>query len=504
MRRPHALLGSACAGLAFSNAVRASDTVVPAAMTLAVGLAVLAAAARPRLVLVGLALALGGWWWGSMRLAVLDRSALTSQIGRAQIARVVVTAPPRQGRFQLRVIGRVSWFGRVRVDEPVLLELPLGRAPPQGRIVEALATVEEPRRPADGFDERAWLRRQGVHVVLHASRWRSLGARGGPAAVPDRLRAWLGRGATAGLGGERRALVAGVVLGDDQGLSEALRDRFRASGLYHLLAVSGQNVVLVAGGTLVCAWFLGLPRLLAQFAALLAIVGYVAAVGAQPSVIRAGIAGVLGSLAWITARERERWYALLLGALVLLAWNPYLLLDPGFQLSFAAVAAIFRLAPPIRRALDGYPLPAGVADVVAISTACGAATAPIAWLQFHAVPLLSVPANLAAAPAVPLLLGLALAAAVAAPVAPAAAAALAWMAGWCAAYVAACAHAIGALPLAQVRSGRALAAAAGFALLAAAYACRSGERAEAGLPPHRQRPAEDQDRARATARPFRS
>ena len=362
--------------------------------------------------------------------------------------------------------------------------------------------MRAPRGPSHGFDERAWLRRQGVHVVLRAGRWRVVGRRQGPFAVPDRLRAWLGRGATQGLHGERRTLVAGVVLGDEQGLSETLRDRFRASGLYHLLAVSGQNVALVAGGTLVFAWVAGVPRIAGQLLALLAILGYVAAVGAQPSVLRAGVAGVLGSLAWLTARERERWYALLLGALVLLAWNPYLLLDPGFQLSFTAVAAIFSLAPPLRGLLDGYPVPGRAADVIAISTACGIATAPIAWLQFHAVPLLTVPANLLAAPAVPLLLGFALTAALAAPVPPLAAA-LAWLAGLCAAYVAACARLVGGLPFAQIRSGRAVAGVAALGFLAAAYACRSGQRAEAGIPAHGHRPSQDQDGARAPSRPLR-
>src|SRR5439155_18788888 len=126
---------------------------------------------------------------------------------------------------------------------------------------------------------------------------------------------------------------------------------------------------------------------------------YVLAVGAQPSVVRAGVSGSLASLAWLAARERDRWHFLLLGALVLLAWNPYTLFDAGFQLSFAAVAAIFLIAPPIGRALEGYPVPEKAATVIAISAACGLATAPILWFQFHAVPLLTVPANAVAAPA---------------------------------------------------------------------------------------------------------
>ena len=132
-------------------------------------------------------------------------------------------------------------------------------------------------------------------------------------------------------------------------------------------------------------WLVGLPRLFGQLAALAAICGYVLAVGAQPSVIRAGVAGALGSLAWLTARAADRWQLLFLGAIALLAWNPYTLLDAGFQFSFAAVLAIFVLVPRFERFLEGYPLGRSLRLVVAISAACGLATAPIAWLQFHSV-----------------------------------------------------------------------------------------------------------------------
>jgi competence protein ComEC len=208
----------------------------------------------------------------------------------------------------------------------------------------------------------------------------------------------------------------------------------------------------------------------AELCALAAIVAYVAAVGAQPSVVRAGVAGVLGSLAWLTARARDRWYFLLLGAIALLGWNPYTLLDPGFELSFAAVVSIFVLAPRLRRVLEGYPLADWLRDVVAISAACGLATAPIAWLHFHALALLTIPANALAAPAVVPLLGLALASAALAPVSLSAAGALAWLYGWCAAYLATCARVIGGVPGAQIQSNRALLALLAGALLLAAYA----------------------------------
>jgi competence protein ComEC len=313
------------------------------------------------------------------------------------------------------------------------------------------------------------------------------------------LHAWLARASTPGLAGERRAVLQGVVLGEDGGLSDTLRQRFRASGLYHLLAVSGGNVVVVAGGTIALALLLGVSRLVAEVAALGAIAAYVLAVGPQPSVIRAGVAGGLASLAWLSGRQRDRWYALLVAAIVLFAWNPWNVLDPGFQLSFAAVVSIFVLAPRFRRALDGYPVPRLAADCISISAACGLCTAPISWLHFHAIPVLTVPANAAAAPVVIPMLGLALLAAILPPLGPA----LAQANGWCAAYLAGCARFFGGLPGAQATSSAAVAALASGVLLAAAYAWQRGQRAQAGLSPHRQRPAEDHPRRASPARPSR-
>jgi competence protein ComEC len=466
----HWLVAGLCVGIAAANGARATSLAV---LGLAVASAVAAVAVpEARLYLLVGALVLAGWWWGSVRLDALDRSPLLAEVGRAELSRLVVTGPVQHGRFELRGPAQVTRFGRLKVDEPVLLQLPLGRSPPQGGVLEALGVIELPPGPSNGFDERAWLRRHGVHVVFRGDFWRLVGRRGGLGGLADRLRARLARTLAPGVTGERRAVLAGVVLGDDQGLSDELRQRFRASGLYHLLAVSGQNVALVAGGALLLAWLLGLPRWIGELGALASMGAYVLAVGAQPSVVRAGVAGALGSLAWLAARERDRWHFLLLGALVLLAWNPYNLFDAGFQLSFAAVVAIFEVAPLLERRLEGYPVPRPLAQVIAVSTACGVLTAPILWLQFHAIPLLSVPANALAAPAVLPLLGLALAAAGLDPLSPHAARALAWANGWCAAYLAGCARLVGGLPFAQVRSGLAAAALGCCALVIAAYAWR--------------------------------
>jgi competence protein ComEC len=463
-RAPHLFALAACVGLAFANLVRVDPPVGLALAGAIVCGAVLLASDR-RWAAVALGVAVGGWSWGSDRLDTLDHSALAARIGTAERARVVVTAPPSARRFENRVPATAVLWGRAAVHEAVLLKLPRGRAPPQGAIVELVGELRAPSQ-----FERTWLRRHGVHVVLRSTTWRVVGRRDGIGGVADRIRARLARSVAVGLTGERKALLQGIVLGDVSGLSDELSARFRASGLYHLLAVSGQNVALVAGGALLLGWIVGVSRFVSELGALAAMVGYVLAVGAQPSVVRAGIAGALGSLAWLTARARDRWYFLLVGALVLLAWNPYTVLDPGFELSFAAVVSIFVLAPRIRRGLEGYPMPNTLRDVVAISAACGLATAPVSWIHFHALALLTIPANALAAPAVVPLLGLAFAAAAVAPLSSGAAAVLAWLNGWCAAYLAGCARLIGGLPGAQIRSTRALLVLLACALLTCAYA----------------------------------
>ncbi len=462
---PHLLAASLCAGLAASLGVRASSLGIAWA---AAGLAAASVAApRGRAALLALALAAAGLWWGSVRLAELDRSPLATAFGEAAPARVEVTGPARRGAYATRLpVDVVSFDGRA-IGGPAQLELPAGvRAPPTGTVLELVAAIRRPRGPAEpgGFDEAAYLRRRGMHAVLRAGSYRIAGRRGGLEGASDRLRERLAATVAPGLEGERRALVEGIVLGRDDGLGEELRDRFRASGLYHVLAVSGQNVAYVVAGVLLAAWLLGVPRVVAQIASLAAIAGYVIAVGWQPSVVRAGVAGALASLAWLASRPRDRWYFLLVGAAVLLAWSPYSLLDPGFQLSFAAVAAIFLLVPRLERRLEGYPVPRVLAAAVSVSGACALVTAPILWLQFGAVPVWSVLANVLALPVVAPILGLGLLAAAASPALPGVALALGWANGWLASYLAWCARLVGGLPLAQLRSGAALLALAAGAV----------------------------------------
>jgi len=381
----------------------------------------------------------------------LRESVLQRELGESGVAELVTVAPARASPWSTRVIAVTRSFRHVRLRERVLLVLPVGRSPPaRGAILEASVRVTEPRPAENGFDEQAWLERQGVHVVLEASSWRERGRRGGIAGFGDDVRDRIESGVARGTAGVRRGIVLGVVLGEDEGLPADVQDDFRASGLYHLLAVSGQNVAFLAGGIYGLGWLLRLSRVVRELSVLAIIATYVLAVGWQPSVVRAGVAGALASLAWLVTRPADRWHFLAVGALVLMVWMPTAVLEPGFQLSFAAVAAIFVAVPRVRRRLDGYAIPRAVADALAVALACSVATAPIVLLHFGEAPVYTVLANVVAFPAAPLVLGLGLLATVVDPVTPSAAAGLAWLAGWAAAWLELVARLVADLPNAQV------------------------------------------------------
>ena len=457
---PAVLVWSACAGIAVSTWVRPPPAVDAAVGTIAVAGALVSRDLR-RLALTAVALAVLGLWWGTLRNDALERSVLAERLGRTAPARVVVTGPVSRTAFAVRTPAETVRFGAISIRERVLLELPPERAPPQGAVLELRARPVAPRGPETGFDERGWLARRGVHVVLRGDDgWHIVGRRGGIGGVGDRLRAHVEATLALGTTGERRRLLTGIVLGEDSGIDRELRDAFQASGLQHLLAVSGQNVAIVAVGVVMAARIVGLGRLVGEALAILVVVSYALAVGWQPSVVRAAVAGTLASLAWIVARPRDRWHALAVGALVLLAWMPRSALEPGFQLSFAAVAAIFLVLPRMSGVPDAYPVPRGFWDVLVVAVACGLVTAPIVWLHFGRVALWTVPANIAAEPAMPPLISLSLAAAAVEPVLPGAATSLAWLAGWCAWWLAFVARVVSSWPSAQVSSPAAIAIAA--------------------------------------------
>ena len=409
----HAGVGSLAVGLGVSPGSPAL------ALAAAAGVALLLGACRAlTLGVVGAALVLAGAAVGDARLAALDAPAARIRDGPVERLRVFLAAPPRPSAFgsSAEVVVAAGALDGTRL----LLRVPRWTRLPSGLELgsELLADGELRRlRPGDdaAFDFTAHLRTRGVAAELLLDRAAATGRhRGGVAGALDRMRRRAERAVAAGLPPPEAALARGMVLGQDEQIDESTRQDWRDSGLAHLLAVSGQNVMLLVA--------LAMPLLAvarigpsARGMALLCLIAlYVPLAGAGPSIQRAGVMGVAGIAAMMLSRPASRWYALLLAAALTLALNPRASADPGWQLSFVAVAGILVLGRPLSGVLAhageellrdrprafARALVRGLADGIAITVAATLATAPLVAFHFGAVPLAGLVANLLALPAV--------------------------------------------------------------------------------------------------------
>jgi competence protein ComEC len=256
---------------------------------------------------------------------------------------------------------------------------------------------------------------------------------GGPGPVQEAagaLRAGLADAADRALDPRPAGLLPGLVVGDTSAMDPELSTEFRRAGLAHLTAVSGANVAIAIALVLWPLRRRGVDRRVQAAVGLLALAGFVVLARPGASVLRAATMGLVVLLALASGRSRAGVPALAAAVVVLLLVEPALARDAGFVLSVAATAAIVLLARPWSRGLRRRGLPRPAADALAVSAAAGLATAPLVAALSGVVSLVSLPANLLAAPAVAPATVLGLLAAVVSPVAPPLATGLAWLAGW--------------------------------------------------------------------------
>ncbi|MBW8767732.1 MAG: ComEC/Rec2 family competence protein, partial [Geodermatophilales bacterium] len=225
-------------------------------------------------------------------------------------------------------------------------------------------------------------------------------------------------------------LLPGLVVGDTRAMDPVLESDFRRAGLSHLTAVSGANVAIVLAGVLWPLRRRGADRRVQAVVGVLGLAGFVVLARPSASVLRAATMGAVTLLALASGRSRAAIPALWAGASVLLLIDPGLAADPRFALSVAATAAIVLLAPGWAAGLRDRGCPVVVADALAVSAAAGMATAPVVAGLSGTVSLVSLPANLLAAPAVAPATVLGLLAAVVGVLVPPLGDALVWLAGW--------------------------------------------------------------------------
>ncbi len=207
------------------------------------------------------------------------------------------------------------------------------------------------------------------------------------------------------------SLLGGVVVGAKQSLGAAWLEKFRDTGLVHIVVLSGYNLTIVA---VFIVWMASRLSRGARFIlGTLGIVCFALMTGAGPTVVRASIMAIFALLAQVLTRPYVVLRGLALAGFCMVLWNPYVLaFDPGFQLSFIATLGLVLGSPVLEPRLTLVPKFFGLRTIVAATLATQIAVLPMLLYQIGEVSLVAPVVNLLVLPLVPLLMAVGFAAGV--------------------------------------------------------------------------------------------
>jgi competence protein ComEC len=342
--------------------------------------------------------------------------AVLNDDGSAWCLRGEVVSEPEESLRSQRLTVQVSRFARPDADDAcppddgawapayggVLVSTRFFPRFQYGDVLELVGELHMPE--AEGFDYAGYLARRGVvSTGFFTGRLKETGGGHTWRNALVHLRDTYGHALERSFQEPEAALAKGMLLGQRADIPRDLIDDFNTSGISHLIAISGFNVMLLAG--LVVACFSPLTgRRQAIVAAIVIVLAYAAFTGASPSVLRAAAMAMVMLGATLFGRQRSGFTAVVIAGAALVLWQPLIIADVAFQLSFAATVGIVLCAQRIRDALLArlsvlpQPLASLVAENLAVTTAASIAVLPVVAGSFGRLSLVSLPANLVAGP----------------------------------------------------------------------------------------------------------
>jgi competence protein ComEC len=315
-----------------------------------------------------------------------------------------IASPPEQSSFGYMADLRVErlWYEGKEVlrgggVEVFAGDLSIG----VGDRVRVNGELSRPQVGEDGFDYGRYLATKRISALVQATIVEPVGEeRGWIGRVHRRTDVALGYG----LRPRESAVVRGMVLGDRSLMPEGLEKAFQRSGVTHVLAISGQHVVILAAVIFFSIRLFAVPPAIRAGVTLGLIWLYILIAGAPPSAIRAGVVATFVLAAPLLDRQVSPLHFMSTMLALVLSYNPQLLYSTGFQLSVAAVFGILLLTKPLKSLVDSTLLrplekpPAQLSNLFAVSLAAQLTTSPIVAATFDQVSVVGVFTNLIAVP----------------------------------------------------------------------------------------------------------
>lgn len=202
------------------------------------------------------------------------------------------------------------------------------------------------------------------------------------------------------LGVNQAGLLSGMIIGYKDGLDENAYQAFSRAGLTHIMVASGMNVAFIILPLMFLFNKLRLGNKVSSLITIFVLVLFVFVTGFSASVVRAVLMGVIILTGKMIMRETEIYTSISAAAIVLLAINPYLLYDIGFQLSFTATLSLVMFYPAIKKAVTRRYIPEFASDTLAATLAAQLGVVPVTLYYFNNLSIISVVSNLLVVPLV--------------------------------------------------------------------------------------------------------
>ncbi|HET9781933.1 MAG TPA: ComEC/Rec2 family competence protein [Candidatus Dormibacteraeota bacterium] len=394
--------------LAWSAAIAAAVVLAPSqpwlgivAVSAALPIAALAILLRPAIIALAIAVALVAV--GRAELAPGDAFAAARAhqvVGATAVVSGTVaddSRPAGGGAEALVEPDEIQLFGGSVTDVGNLMVR--WRGPGDAHFGDHVTATGKLVLPRDlpSFDRRAYLAQRSVYLELQATSFDVTQPESGIVAIPAWLRQRFTAGIDAAVTEPHAAMLLGVVLGIRQGIPPDLQKALIATGLIHLLVLSGLKVAVFA--RIVRGALEPLLGRLATWPAIGLIALYAMAGGGTPAAVRAAAMGGLAIAATHLGRPPHVWTSLALTGAAMLGWHPELAWDVGFQLSFAGTAAIIFLTPGIAKRVAF--LPEVVREPFAVTCAAQVGTLPMMATDFHVISPIAPIANALTLPILP-------------------------------------------------------------------------------------------------------
>ena len=326
-----------------------------------------------------------------------------------------ISEEPEATNTSLKLILSVEEIGGEPASGNLLVRTSRYPSLEYGDLLSVTGKLELPPDDLNGFNYRAYLEGQGIYTSMYYPNVELVSERQGPQPLQAiyYLRHRLGESLRQSLPEPECSLARGILLGLRGDIPPSLNEAFQRSGTTHILAISGQNMAIIAGIVLsVATRIFGKHRPTYFIITLTILWLYALLAGMSAPVLRAVIMVSVYLLGIYLGRQRSGLTAVAFSAAVMIAIHPKILWQISFQLSFAAVLGLILLTPTLQDWLSRLRMPKVVSDSLAVGLGAILATLPLTAYYFGYTSLVTLPTTFFASLVLPAIIMITAAAAI--------------------------------------------------------------------------------------------